>query len=95
MARNEVNAMAQDSLLEFPCRFPIKAFGRDSEAFEAAVHGIIETHVPAGDRERFQRRPSRRGRYSAITVTITATSQDQIDAIYRALSAHELVLMAL
>lgn len=95
MARNEVNAMAQESLLEFPCRFPIKAFGREGEAFEAAVRGIIEAHVPARDREPFQHRPSRQGRYSAITVTITATSQDQIDAIYRALSAHELVLMAL
>lgn len=87
--------MAKESLLEFPCRFPIKAFGREGEAFQAAVREIIEAHVPPQDRQDYQLRPSKRGRFSAVTVTITATSQTQIDEIYSALSAHERVLMAL
>lgn len=87
--------MANESLLEFPCRFPIKAFGREGDAFQAAVREIIEAHVPAEDRQGYRLRPSSGGRFSAVTVTITATSQEQIDAIYRALSAHERVLMAL
>lgn len=90
-----MTTMADRPVIEFPCRFPIKAMGSDETALRAALEAIIEAHVPAADRRGYRARQSRAGHFVSITVTIIATSQEQLDAIYRALSAHEQVLMAL
>lgn len=82
-------------LLEFPCEFPIKVFGAAIPEFEAAVAAIIRKHLPDFDTSRFDIRPSKGHRYQAITVTITATSQEQLDAIYLDLTSHELIIMTL
>ena len=87
--------MSERQLLEFPCRFPIKAMGKDEAGFDELVRGIIATHVRAEHLHDLSVRPSRGGRFISVTVTITATSQDQLDDIYRALTADERVLMAL
>ena len=84
-----------DTLLEFPCDFAIKAMGVSGEAFEAVVMDIVSRHAPDVDRSAVRSRPSRNGKYVAITVTIRAHSKQQIDAIYMELSAHQQVLMAL
>jgi putative lipoic acid-binding regulatory protein len=87
--------MAEDSIIEFPCEFPIKMMGRDSPEFRATVRAIVEGHTGAVDDSRVQAAVSRNGRFVSVTVTITATSQQQLDAIYRAATSHDDVLMAL
>ncbi len=81
--------------LEFPCAFPIKVMGRTSDDFEGLVLNLVNRHVEAPGETRVSSRPSREGRYIALTITITATSREQLDNIYRELSACEQVLMAL
>lgn len=82
-------------LLEFPCDFPVKAFGQGGEDFDLTVVEIVRRHAPNLGEGAVSVRASRGGRYQAVTVTIRATGQAQLDAIYRELSACESVLMAL
>ena len=83
------------SLLEFPCQFPIKIMGAADAGFDDLVVGIVRRHVADLGEGAVSTRASRGGRYLAVTVTVTATSQAQLDGIYRELSAHERVLMVL
>lgn len=84
-----------DNLLEFPCGFPIKMMGRDRPAFRDAAFQIIERHAGPVDDHAVRLSTSRQGSYLSITVTITATSQQQLDDIYRDLSSHDEILVAL
>jgi uncharacterized protein len=84
-----------ESLLEFPCQFPIKAMGKTSADFDAVVVEIVRRH--AGDilEGAVTSRPSKAGNYTSVTVMIEATSRAQLDAIYQGLTDHPDVLMAL
>lgn len=82
-------------LLEFPCDFPVKAFGQSGEDFDLTVVEIIRRHAPDLGEGAVSVRASREGRYQAVTVTIRATGQAQLDAIYQELGACDSVLMAL
>ncbi len=84
-----------ETLLEFPVDFPIKVIGRESATFESAIVGILEEHFERVDRDGITSRPSRGGRYTAITATVRAQSKAQLDAAYQALTAHVEVLWAL
>jgi uncharacterized protein len=84
-----------ESLLEFPCAFSIKAMGLASDDFDAVVVEIVRRHVEDLHEGAVSTRPSSGGKYSAVTVTIQATSRMQLDAIYQALTDHPDVLMAL
>lgn len=86
---------ADTSLLQFPCSFPIKAVGLAEEDFDAVVVGIVRRHAPDITEGAVTTRPSGGGRYLAVTVTVEAESRAQLDAIYRALTACERVLVAL
>ena len=85
----------EDTLLEFPCQFPIKAMGKAENDFDALVVEIVRRHVPDLHESAVNTRPSKGGKWLAVTVTITATSKPQLDAIYYELTAHERVVMAL
>jgi putative lipoic acid-binding regulatory protein len=85
----------EDTLLQFPCQFPIKAMGKAEDDFDALVVEIVRRHAPDLPENAVNTRPSRGGKWLAVTVTIIATSKPQLDAIYRELSAHERVVMAL
>lgn len=85
----------RETLLEFPCRFPIKAFGKHSGDFEERVYTLVKAHVPELERSDLTARDSRGGKYLAVTAHITARSQAQLDAIYGDLSDASAVLMAL
>ena len=87
--------MSEESPLEFPCEFPIKMMGRDTPEFRAAARSLVEKHVGRLNDERVQAASSRNGRFVSVTVTVTATSQQQLDDIYRDVTAHDDVLMAL
>ena len=84
-----------DSLLEFPCRFPIKTIGVDHADFQPAVIRILCSHDSGLSGEHITRKPSSNGRYVSISAVITATSQAQLDSIYRELTAVEHVRFVL
>ena len=83
------------SLLEFPCEFPIKMMGRETPEFHAVARSLVEKHTGPIPDEAIQSALSRNGRFVSITVTINAESKEQLDNIYRELTAHDDVLMAL
>jgi hypothetical protein len=87
--------MPPESAIEFPCEFPIKMMGRDTPAFRETMRTLVEGHAGSVDDSRVQSTVSRNGRFVSVTITITATSQQQLDAIYHDVSAHADVLMAL
>jgi putative lipoic acid-binding regulatory protein len=84
-----------DGALQFPCTFPIKAMGKADEGFRELVVEIVRRHAPDLDESGVRARASRGGKWVSITVTIEATGRDQLDAIYRELSAHESVVLAI
>ncbi len=93
---SEKNSAGEDeTLLEFPCEFPIKAMGRASLQLEAAVLEIMNRHVPDLGEGAINFRESGKGNYISITVTVQARSRAQLDAIYMDLTACELVLFAI
>ncbi len=81
--------------MNFPCIFPVKVMGANQEDFERLVVTIIQKHANVAEEAETLSRLSRNGRFVSITVHIRAESQEQLDAIYRELSAHERVLMLL
>ncbi len=85
----------QDSPLSFPCDFPIKVMGRTSDTLEAEVRAIIDRHTTETAQLEITTRLSKGGKYSSITIRLRADSRQQLDAIYRDLTACEQVLMAL
>jgi putative lipoic acid-binding regulatory protein len=89
MQRQEQNS---PSLLEFPCRFPIKAMGRQRDGFEQLVTRIVCTHAELWPGEAVR---STAGRFVSVTAVIEARSQEQLDAIYQELTDCAEVLMAL
>ena len=87
--------MSEESLLQFPCEFPIKMMGRDTPEFRSIARSLVEKHVGEVDDANVQATLSRNGRFVSVTITVTASSQEQLDDIYRDVSAHDDVLMAL
>jgi putative lipoic acid-binding regulatory protein len=85
--------MKNQNLLEFPCSFPIKAFGHNADDFEAFVLDIARPHIPQFEQAAVSSRPSHGGKYLAVTITFTADSREQLDALYQAMSASKRVLM--
>ncbi len=87
--------MAQDTLLEFPCRFPIKVMGAATDEFRSLALGIVTRHfgpLTPGD---IEERPSSGGRYLGLTITVRAESKAQLDAVYGELTSCRQVLVAL
>ena len=82
-------------LLEFPCAFPIKSIGRQDDNFEALVIEIVRRHAPNLNESQVKARPSRGGKWVAVTLVVQAESQEQLDAIYRDLSGNPRVAWAL
>ena len=88
-------ASYKDTLLEFPCDFPIKIMGKAHDEFADAVLSIVSKHAPDFDATRMEMRASSGGNYLSVTCTIIATSKPQLDAIYMDLTAHPMVKVAL
>ena len=83
------------TLLEFPCDFPIKAMGRADSGFEVRALEIVRRHVPDFSVESMRSAASRQGNYLSYTFVIRATSRAQLDALYRELSSCDELLMVL
>lgn len=83
------------SLIEYPCDFPIKVLGRTQKGFAQAVLAIVQRHVPGFDGATMEMRPSKHGKYLSVTCVVRAQSREQLDALYRALCDHPMVVMVL
>jgi len=81
--------------IEFPCDYPIKVLGRSGDEFERVVLEIFERHAPGYSRETMTRRPSRNGRFTALTITIVATGKPQLEVLHQDLMATGLVQMVI
>ena len=82
-----------ETLLEFPVEFPIKAMGREQAAFRAAVLETVALHAEFNAASDVREQRSRNGNFVSITITVVAQSKTQLDTIYQALHDHELVMM--
>lgn len=84
-----------ETLLTFPCDFPIKVMGPAHDDFVVTVVSVVRTHAPGLDETRLEVRSSAGGKYTSLTCTITAESKHQLDTIYRALTSHPMVKVVL
>jgi len=88
--------MQQDTpLLEYPCEYPIKIMGHTRAGFAQAVLEVVHRHAPDFDAATLEMKTSKHGKYLSVTCVINATSREQLDALYRELSAHPQVVMVL
>lgn len=86
---------AMASLIEYPCEFPIKVFGQTQQGFLQAVTETVLQHDPAFSAASISMRNSKTAKYISLTCTVTATSREQLDAIYQSLCDHPMVVMVL
>jgi putative lipoic acid-binding regulatory protein len=85
----------EDTIMEFPCQFPIKAMGKAEDDFDILIVGIIRKHIADLSENAVKSRLSKEGKFISVTVTVTAESKQQLDNIYLELTSHEKVLWAL
>lgn len=81
--------------IEFPCDYPIKVLGRHSEEFQAVILEVFEQHAPGFDQETIKVKASSKGTFTSVTITITATGPEQLDALHRDLLATGMVQMVI
>lgn len=89
------NAAQDASLISYPCPFPIKVMGLKVDELVHAITRIACQFDPAFDARSIELRESKGGRYLGVTITVTATSREQLDEIYRTLSTHPMVKVVL
>lgn len=85
----------EPSLIEYPSEFPLKIMGHTQAGFAQSVLAIVTRHAPDFDGATMQMKSSKAGKYLSITCTINATSRAQLDALYRELCDHPMVVMVL
>ncbi|MCC6531407.1 MAG: DUF493 domain-containing protein [Burkholderiales bacterium] len=86
---------AAESLIDYPCAFPIKVMGRTEPGFAQAIVELVRRHAPDFDPDSVEMRLSKQNRYLSLTCTVRATSREQLDALYRELCDHPSVVMVL
>ena len=87
--------MADETLFEFPCDFPIKIMGQATDEFRSLALGIVSRHFGTLAEDSIEERPSSGGRYLGLTITVRAESKAQLDAVYTELTTCRQVLVAL
>ena len=87
--------MQDPTLIEYPCEFPIKVMGHTRAGFAQSVLEVVHRHVPDFDGATMDMKTSKHGKYLSITCTVIATSREQLDALYRELCDHPMVVMVL
>ena len=85
----------EQSLIESPSAFPIKVMGAQVDGFVEAIVAVAQRFDPGFDPATVEQRPSSGGKYLGLTITITATSREQLDELYRTLSTHPMVKVVL
>ena len=85
----------KDSLIEYPSLFPIKVMGLHADDFVHAITRVAQDFDPFFGATTVELRPSSTGKYLGVTITVTATSREQLDNLYRALTSHPMVKVVL
>jgi putative lipoic acid-binding regulatory protein len=85
----------EQSLIEYPSQFPVKVMGAHVDGFVEAIVSVAQQFDPAFDAASVERRPSSGGKYLGVTITVTATSREQLDELYRTLTTHPMVKVVL
>ncbi|PCH84804.1 MAG: transcriptional regulator [Piscirickettsiaceae bacterium] len=85
----------QDSIMKFPCVFAIKTMGLANTNFDAIALDIVRRHCVEASSDNVKIKLSKTGKYISVSITITAQSKKQMDAIYQDLTDCEHVLMSL
>lgn len=85
---------ATESLLIFPTRFPLKIMVKSIVGIEDMVLELVQVHAPDASQKDLRTRASREGRFLSVTITINATSQDQLDALYQSFTDHPDIIMS-
>jgi putative lipoic acid-binding regulatory protein len=86
---------SKPALIDFPCDFPIKVMGEMQDGFADTIIGLIQTVQPTFTAAHVSMRASSGGKYISLTCLVHVASQDQLDAVYRLISAHPLVKFSL
>lgn len=89
------SASPTESLIAYPSIFPIKVMGPKVDGFVHALTQVAERFDPTFDAATIELRTSKAGNYLGVTLNVTATSREQLDEIYRALSSHPMVKVVL
>ena len=92
---SEADQAGGDSLLTFPCVFPLKVMGRRADGFAQEISTLVLRHASDFHPWTLEMRTSKNGRYLSLTVTINARSREQLDALYAELSKHPMIMMVL
>ena len=92
---NDTMKNSEESLIEYPCDFPIKAMGLSSDNIEAIFTDIVRRHLPHQQTFDIKSKVSKKGNYISITIVLQAQNREQLDGVYRELSAHDKILMTL
>ena len=85
----------EKSLIEYPSVFPIKVMGPHVAGFTEAIVAVARLFDPGFDAATLEARPSKAGNYLGLTISVTATSREQLDELYRTLSTHPMVRFVL
>ncbi len=85
----------EQSLIEYPCRFPIKVMGPNVDGYFAAMVHVARCFEPGFDETTVERRPSKAGNYLGLTLSVHVASREQLDELYRTLTTHPMVKIVL
>lgn len=88
-------AVTADTLIEYPCDFPIKIMGKTAPGFAQVVVDVVQRHAPDFDAASVEMRASKQSKYLSLTCTVRATSREQLDKLYQDLCDHPQVVMVL
>lgn len=85
----------EQSLITYPCHFPIKVMGANVEGYVAALVHVAQSFDPTFDASTIELRPSKAGNYLGVTLSVHVTSREQLDELYRTLTTHPMVKVVL
>ena len=94
LPKEPVGSVAE-TLLEFPCDFPLKIMGLAQDNLAQEVLAVIHRFAPDYDGKTMEMCASSSGKYVSLTCTVKAQSKAQLDDLYRALTSHPLVKVVL
>lgn len=89
------NIPPEQSLIEYPCHFPIKVMGANVEGYVTALTHVARSFDPTFDASTIELRPSKAGNYLGVTLSVYVTSREQLDELYRTLTTHPMVKVVL
>ena len=90
-----MNSPQTDSLIEYPCRFPITVMGAQHPDFVSAIAAVAREFEPGFDADTIRTTPSAKGNYLGLTIQVWVSSREQLDDLYRALTSHAMVKVVL